>query len=188
MRKLIFGLIGFLLIVNFLMFLVKAVNVHGTALYYYNGNKVDGDVTVIPVENPENKTTTNFVNGEWSANFNMITNHVQYLTFIINDDGKIGYSQVKLDNDNPRKITDCVVQNISLSGYAVDINSGNKINSGSVRLSVVDTIYTNITFFSGDWSIDLHPCLFSGKIYTLHILISDNSGKTGEMFESYPAK
>jgi len=143
---------------------------------------------VIPVENPENKTTTNFTNGEWSVNFDMITDDVQYLTFIINDDEKIGYSQVTLDNNNPKQITNCVVQNISLSGYAVDINTGNQINYGNVRVSVVDTIYTNITSFSGSWSIDLHPCLISGKIYTLHILVSDNSGRSGEMFENYPAK
>jgi len=189
MRNLIFVLIGFLFIVNFLIFLVRAsVTVHGNALYYYSGDKVDGNVTVIPVENPEKKTTTNFTNGEWSINFDMIKNDVQYLTFIINDDGKIGYSQVTLNNDNPKKITNCVVQNISLSGYAVDISIGNQINSGNVRVSVVDTVYTNITSFSGSWSIDLYPCLISGKIYTLHILVSDNSGKTGEMFESYPAK
>jgi len=177
------------LIINFLIFLVKAsVIVHGNVLYYYSGNKVDGNVTVIPVENPENKTTTNFTNGEWSINFDMITDDVQYLTFIINDNGKIGYSQVTIDNNNPKQITNCVVQNISLSGYAVDINSGNQINSGNVRVSVVDTVYTNITSFSGSWSIDLHPCLIIGKIYTLHILVSDNSGRTGEMFENYPAK
>jgi len=189
MRNLLFILISFLLIVNFLIFLVRAsVTVQGTALYYYSGNKVDGNVTVIPVENPGNKTTTNFTDGKWSVNFDMITDDVQSLTFIIDNEGKIGYSQVKLDNDNPKEITGCVVQDISLSGYAVDIDTGNQINSGNVRVSVVDTVYTNITSFSGEWSIDLHPCLISGKIYTLHILISDNSGRTGEMFENYPAR
>ena len=166
----------------------KLVHAEGTALYYYTGEKVNGKVTAIPLENPENKTSAIFTEGEWSMNFDMIVKDVEYLTFIIDGNGKIGYSQVKLDNDNPKKITDCVVQNISLSGNAVDINTGKQINSGNVRLSVIDTVYTNITSFSGSWNIDLHPCLISGKIYTLHILISDNSGKTGEMFENYPAK
>ena len=188
MSRLILTIVSFFLLVVFILYSVSAITVHGTALCYYNGGKVDGNVTVIPVENPENKTTTNFTNGEWSISFDMITKDVEYLTFIIDDNEKIGYTQVKLDNDNPKKITDCVVQNISLSGYAVDVNTGNQINSGNVRVSVVDTDYTNVTFFSGAWSIDLHPCLISGKIYTLHILVSDNSGKTGEMFESYHAR
>jgi len=188
MRNLLFVLISFLLIANFLIFIVSAaVTVHGTALYYFSGNEVDGNVTVIPTENPKNKTTTNFTNGEWSVNFDMITDDVETLTFVINDDGKLGYSQVKLDNRDPKKITDCAIQNISLSGYAVDVNAGNQISSGTVRIFVLGTAYTNVTSFTDTWSIDLHPCLISGKIYTLHILVSD-TGKIGEMFYNYPAR
>ncbi len=168
--------------------LAYAVHVDGVSLYYYTGEKFDGNVTIIPVENPKNKTTVNFTDGQWSIDFDMITEDVQYLTFIIDDNEKIGYTQVKLDNDNPRKTTGCSIQNISVSGYAVNVNSGNPITSGNVRVSILDTDYTNITSFSGEWNIDFHPCLISGKIYTLYILISDNTGKTGEMFQTYPAR
>jgi len=166
----------------------KGVSVHGTSLDYYTGEKIDGKVTVIPVEDPANKATVNFNNGQWLISFDMITEDVQYITFITDGNEKIGYTQLKLQNANPRKISTCSMQDISLSGYGVDVNTGNQINSGNVRVSIVDTDYTNITSFAGNWGIDLHPCLISGKVYTLHILISDNSGRTGEMFESYPAR
>ena len=168
--------------------LAYAIHVDGISQYYYTGERFDGNVTVIPVENPTNKTTTNFTNGQWSIDFDMITKDVQYITFIVDDNEKIGYTQVKLDNDNPAKVTVCSNQNISLSGYAVDVNTGDSITSGNVRVSILDTDYTNTTSYSGEWNIDFHPCLISGKIYTLYILISDNTGKTGEMFQSYPAR
>lgn len=177
---------------SFLMifsYLVKAsVVTKGTALYYYTGQRVDGNVTAIPVENSANKTNTTFTNGEWSIDFNK-TDHVQYLTFIIDDNEKIGYIQVKLDNDNPSTATlNCTTQNISLSGYSVNVDNGNPITSGDVKASILDTDYTNTTSFSGTWSIDFHPCLVSGKIYTLQILISDDSGNRGVMLQKYPAR
>jgi len=182
------SLLIFLISCLSLLALTYAAHVDGVSLMYYTGKKFNGNVTIIPIENPENKTTTSFTNGQWSIDFDMITEDVQYLTFIIDDNEKIGYTQVKLNNDNPRKIGGCSIQNISLSGYTVDVNNGNPITSGNVRASIVDTDYTNTTSFSGEWNIDFHPCLISGKIYTLHILMSDNTGKVGEMFQSYPAK
>jgi len=163
---------------------------NGIALYYYTGERVNGNVTVIPVENPENKINpTAFTNGEWSVDFNMSTDDVLYLTYIIDDNEKIGYTQLKLDNDNPSTAgLDCTTQNISLSGYSVDVDSGEPSTSGNVRVSVLDTDYMNTTSFSGTWSIDFHPCLISGKIYTLQILISDNTGERGEIIQKYPAK
>jgi len=167
----------------------KETNAEGVALYYYSGERVNGNVTVIPIENPENKTDpTAFTNGEWSIDFNK-TDDVQYLTFIIDDNEKIGYNQLKLDTDNPSTATfNCTTQNISVSGYSVDVNSGNPITSGDVKVSVLDTDYTNTTSFTRTWSIDFHPCLVSGRIYTLQILISDGTGKRGIILQKYPAR
>lgn len=186
-KKLLLMILSFLMISGYL---VKASFVtQGTALYYYTGERVDGNVTVIPVENPENKTNTTFTNGEWSLDFDMITSDVLYLTFIIDDNEKIGYNQLKLDNNNPNTAAlNCTTQNISLSGYSLDVNSGSPITSGNVRVSALDTDYTNTTSFSGTWGIDFYPCLISGKIYTLQILVSDNTGKRGEILQKYPAR
>lgn len=168
---------------------IPLVHANGVALYYYTGERVNGNVTVIPVENSANKTNTNVTNGEWSLDFNMTTDDVQYLSFIIDDNEKIGYNELKLDNDNPSTATlNCTTQNISLSGYSVGVDTGNTITSGNVKVSALDTKYINTTSFSGTWSIDFYPCLISGKIYTLQILVSDNTGKRGEILQKYPAK
>ncbi len=163
------------------------IRINGIALYYYTGERVNGNVTVIPVESPADKETSTVSNGEWYTNFNMDTGNLQYLTVIIDDNQKLGYNELKLDNPVTVSLN-CSVQNIYLSGYSIDLNSGNAITSGSVRLSILDTDYTNTTNFTGNWNINLHLCLPSGKIYTIQILVSDNTGKRGEILQKYPAK
>jgi hypothetical protein len=182
------SLSAFLVCCLLLFSLVYAIHIDGTSLNYFTGENVNGNLTIIPVENPENKTKTSFTNGQWSVDFDMIIEDVEYLTFIVDNNEKIGYIQVKLDNDNPKKITGCSYQNISVSGYSVDIDSGDSITSGNVKISILDTDYVNTASFSGEWNIDFHPCLTSGKIYTIYILISDNTGKNGEIFQTYPAR
>lgn len=176
-------------LISFILFitLAYAMHVDGISLDYYNGEMVDGNVTIIPVENPQNKTTKSFTDGEWSVDFDMITEDVEYVTFITNANGKIGYTQVRLGS-NPRKKLQCSVQNISLSGYSAYVDTGNSVTSGSVTISILDTDYTDTTSFSGEWSIDFHPCLISGKIYILQILVSDYNGNKGEYFQEYPAR
>jgi hypothetical protein len=113
---------------------------------------------------------------------------VENLMFVVDSANKKGYNQMKLPITSTAKLN-CTTQNISLSSYSLDANSGGTITSGNVRVSIVDTDYTNTTTLPGaTWSIDLHPCLVSGQIYTLQILISDNTGKRGEIFQKYSAK
>ena len=139
------------------------------------------------MENPQNKTTVPVTNGEWEMNLSMKTEDVENLMFVVENANKKGYNQLKLPVTSTAKLN-CTTQNISLSGYSVDASSGTTITSGDVRVSVLDTDYTYTTSFTGTWSIDLHPCLVSGEVYTLQILISDNTGKRGEILQKYPAK
>jgi len=121
-------------------------------------------------------------------NLNMKAEDVEHLTFIVKSQEKIGYNQMKLITTSSVKVS-CTTQNISVSGYSVDAGSGNSITSGNVRISVLGTDYTNTTAITGEtWSIDFHPCLISGEVYTLQILISNNTGKRGEILQKYPAK
>jgi hypothetical protein len=163
------------------------LQISGIALYYYTGERVNGNVTVIPVENSSNKATSLVTNGEWYVDFSIGSGNIQHYTVIIDDNQKIGYNEIKTSASAGSE-PNCSTQYISLSGYSVDVNSGNSITSGNIRISVLDTDYTNTTTFSGTWSVDLHPCLVSGKVYTLYILISDMTGKRGEFFQKYPAK
>jgi len=163
------------------------VRVKGIALYYYTGERVNGNVTVIPVEEPNDKGNSTVSNGEWSVALNTNIENIQYFTIIIDDNQKVGYNEIKLNNPINTRLS-CSVQNIFLSGYAVDIDSGNTITSGNVRISVLDTEYTNTTTFTGIWSIDLYPCLIPGKTYSLYVIVSANTGKRGEYLQKYPAR
>jgi hypothetical protein len=167
--------------------LVLIARASGTALYYYTGQRVNGNITIIPVESPEDKYTGTVTNGEWSSDFYIYREDIQYITMIVDDNQKMGYNELKLNTPTTAALN-CTTQNISLSGYSVDVNSGSPITSGNVKISVLDTDYTNTTTFSGNWGINIHPCLISGKTYTLQILISDNTGKGGEILQKYPAK
>jgi hypothetical protein len=40
------------------------VKVKGIALDYYSGERISGNITAIPLENPGNKTTATITNGE----------------------------------------------------------------------------------------------------------------------------
>jgi hypothetical protein len=163
------------------------IQINGISLYYYTGERVNGNVTVIPVETPDDKETSTVSNGEWSVGFNMDTENTQHYTVIIDDNQKIGYNEIKVDNPVTASLS-CSAQDISLSGYSVDVNSGNSITSGNVKVSILDTDYTNTTTFSGIWSIDIHPCLIPGNLYTVQVLISDSTGKRGEFLQKYPAR
>jgi len=94
---------------------------------------------------------------------------------------------MKLTTPSTAKLN-CTTQSISVLGYSLDV-SGSVTTSGNVRISVLGTDYTSTTTFTGQtWSIDFHPCLIPGQIYTLQILVSDNTGRRGEILQKYPAK
>lgn len=167
---------------------VSTVNASGVALDYYTGQRINGNITAIPLENPENKHTATVTNGEWSMGFDMLSEGVEHLVFVVESNEKKGYNDLKLPTTSSVGLN-CTTQNISISGYSLDASSGSAVGSGNVKVSVLDTDYVYTTAFSGaTWSIDLHPCLIPGQIYTLQILISDASGNRGEMFQKYPAK
>jgi hypothetical protein len=156
------------------------------ALDYYTGARINGTLTIIPVENPQNKTTATITNGEWSTLFNIRTNDVKSLTFVINSSQKTGYNYMKLGNPVGTNLN-CTRQNITLSGYSVNVN-GVPITSGNIKVSVIDTDYSTTSSISGNWTVNFYPCLISGNVYTIQILLTDNTGSRGEAFQTYAAK
>ncbi len=167
------------------------IRINGTSFYFYNGSKIaQGNATAITVENQE-KAVGLISNGDWSLVFSGCTQESEFIGLKITDNSKVvGYDQIKIVTDNPSTaIISCTVQNVSLSGYAIDINDGSPLSGGNVKASVLDTTYINTTSFSGsNWSIDFYPCLVSGKIYTLDIVIANTGGtRTGEYLTSYLA-
>ncbi len=167
------------------------VRINGTSFYFYNGSKINlGNVTAITVEKQE-KSIGLINNGDWSLVFSACTEESEFIGLKVSDNLKVvGFYQLKIVTDNPSTATvACTVQNVSLSGYGIDADNGSLITGGVVKASISDTAYINSTTFTGsNWSIDLYPCLTSGKYYTLHIILSNAGGtKAGEYSTSYLA-
>ncbi len=71
-----------------------------------------------------------------------------------------------------RNSTACSFRNYSVSGWAFDSESGATINSGTVKLTVVETGDTyESSFTNGYFSIEPQFCLTPGKIYNFVLLI-----------------
>jgi len=189
MNKIIFilGVCSIFLLVLPLVFTLNTVNITGYARYFDSGNDVTGNITTIFIES-ENKSASTFSSGDFYYNLtNIDADNSNYLTVIVDDNQKIGYTQLKIHNENLTEPS-CTIQNISLTGHAIDKNTGNNIISGNVIVSILDSSYTNTTSFSSStWSIDFHPCLISGNIYTLQILITNSTSK-GVILMKYPAR
>ncbi len=102
----------------------------------------------------------------------------------------VGYNQLKISSSNvsTTAIT-CTSQTITLSGFAINLTSGDPFTSGRVRGSVHDTIYTNATSFTGDrWEVKVSSCLTSGKLYIVSAIVTDNANViSGEYYTSIAA-
>jgi len=189
MNRIIFtlGLFSIFLLLVPLCLTLNTVNITGYARYFDTGNDVTGNITAIFLE-AENKSSSTFSSADFYYNLtNVDSDNSNYITIIIDENEKIGYTQLKIHDEI---LTDpsCTIQNISLTGHVIDKNSGDNIVSGNVIVSILDTSYTNTTAFSSaTWSTDFHPCLVSGEIYTLQIMISNSTSK-GITLMKYPAK
>ncbi|MHA1614990.1 MAG: hypothetical protein ACTSYJ_09110, partial [Candidatus Thorarchaeota archaeon] len=91
---------------------LSTINVSGIALDYYTGKKINGNITAIPLENPENKKTSIITNGEWSMSLDVLK--VEHLTFVVESTEKKGYNELKLPTPSEAELN-CRAQNISLS-------------------------------------------------------------------------
>lgn len=158
--------------------------IEGKSLYYYTGEKVNGDVTLVPLGSPY-RYSSPVQDGEWVIKAFIDPNYMNFLTLIVSDDEKIGYNNIKLARGET--LSSCSLKELSISGFAVD--EGRLIDSGTVEAKVLETSYRNSSSFSGEWSLTLKPCLVSGKVYTIEIVVTDDSGKKrGEFVLEYPVK
>jgi hypothetical protein len=160
--------------------------IHGNALYYYTGEKVNGNITFISSESSYSFTSPVY-DGIWGLHTHTDLTNITQFILIVEDNSKKGYNEIKIAN--PIVSTpSCSAQTIQLTGYAVDANTGNFITSGTIKATIPETGYTTSSALSSYWNITMFPCLVSGEIYTLHVLISDYAGKRGEFLQKYPAK
>ena len=166
---------------------VPNIIIHGNALYYYTGEKVNGEITFIPLESSYSLTSPVY-DGIWTLYVHTDLSNVSYFTLVVDDNEKKGYSEVKIANPTV-STPSCSPKSIQLSGYSIDANDGTPVSSGTVKATILETGYTTFSTFSRSWGIALTPCLVSGKVYTIQITITDDSGqKIGKFFQKYPAR
>jgi len=160
--------------------------IHGMALNYYTGERINGKINFVPLESSY-RFSSPIYDGLWTLYAHIDLSNVSLFTLIVEDEKKKGYSEVKIGRPKVSTL-ECTLQNIQLSGYLIDLETGNPINSGTVRVSILETGYVKSSNFSGHWNVTMNPCLVPGKIYTLRVLVSDHTGKKGEFIQKYPAK
>ena len=166
--------------------LAPNIIIHGMALNYYTGERINGEINFVPLESSY-RFSSPIYDGVWTLYAHTDLSNVSHFTLIVEDDKKKGYSEVKIGRSKISTL-ECSLQNIQLSGYLIDLETNNPINSGTVRVSILETGYVKSSNFSGHWNITMNPCLVPGKIYTLRVLVSDHTGKKGEFIQKYPAK
>jgi hypothetical protein len=77
-------------------------------------------------------------------------------------------------------IRGCILKTIVLSGVAIDTDTGQSINSGTVKISINENGDEFSTGFSnGAWRAEFNTCVITGKTYTVAVqLIDSSTGKS----------
>jgi len=77
-------------------------------------------------------------------------------------------------------IRGCILKTIILSGVAIDTDTGQPINSGTVKISINENGDEFSTGFSnGVWRAEFNTCVITGKAYTVAVqLIDSSTGKS----------
>lgn len=165
--------------------ILSTIEVTAKSLYSLTGLQLtSGTVTVTVLETGESESAT--ISGpQWSVPLYSRTNLNNTgftLGVNVNDTaGKSGYFAVRIFGDlSLPPQTACTQQRWRLTGTAVDPSTGTFSSSGTVRVDIKDTTYTNSTTFSGGaWEIFVEPCLISGNVYTFDVSLSDGASRNG---------
>jgi hypothetical protein len=165
--------------------LLSTVEVSARSLYSLTGLQLtSGAVTATILETGESGAAA--ISGpQWSVLIYSRTNlnSTAFTLGISTNDtaGKSGYVVARVFGPLtlPQQ-TACSPQRWRLTGTATDPSSGSFSPSGTARVDVEGTRYTNSTAFSnGFWDVSIEPCLVPGRVYTFQVILSDGGGRSG---------
>ena len=162
--------------------------VDGSATVLIVGNVSWPDGTAVPsaaVDIDISKTdysSTDTITASSSGRFSLSKTLTQSGVYTVNVTAT--YSGTSRSTIDTFEISDslqgCTQQTISLSGIALDFDTGNRIESGTAKIIIKENGDENtVDFTNGTWIMTFSSCLLSGTQHTAIIQITDSStGKT----------
>ena len=115
-----------------------------------------------------------------NGNFFLVFNLSQPGTYLAELQANYLISSINLTKsfEVKREYERCVLRSLSLSGKAIDWDTGKPIESGTVVIVIKekgDVFSGNI--HKGRWQLNFTSCLVPGKDYTLQIILKTSTGK-----------
>lgn len=155
----------------------------GSSFYLATGVRVSsGTVTATILETGSTNSTT-VSNGRWDVSLTSPTafqdRRATIGIFVNESSGRSGYYTLVLGTGQAAAAdTACTDRAYRFSGTAVDPSVGSLSSSGTVRVDVVGTAYSNSTSYSGgSWEVYVTLCIVKGEPFDADILVTDSGGQ-----------
>ncbi|MFN6992252.1 MAG: hypothetical protein ACK4MM_05975 [Fervidobacterium sp.] len=156
--------------------LAAVLNFHGLSYSFLTGQRINGTVTFISVEEPENNVSADVINGNWDLQVQYDGNKTQHILIIVNDTKNLGYNHFIVRASHPVSQQVCSFRTITFENFFFDIADGNMLTP-ELTVEIEGTQYKNIRLNGGQQSNNITVCLIAGKIYKINIYASDTTGK-----------
>jgi hypothetical protein len=129
------------------------------------------------------QTTTSDASGFYYFIISSLSENLDYGSYSVNVNATSGGLTAECSDSfviqMPQSSTTCDTKTLIISGKAV-YSSGTAVSSGTVFVSLDGIDIKNSTSFtSGEFSIALKGCMYTGSRYIMNVRISDNAGKSG---------
>lgn len=167
--------------------LASVINFQGSSYNFFNGEKINGTVTYISLEEPENNISIDFINGNWNLQVQYNDNKIQNVLIIVNDSKFLGYNNFLIKTKQTSLKQACNLKSIIFENFFFDISSG-KIITPKLSLEIEGTPYKNIILNTTQQTNIINVCLIPGKIYKINMYASDSGDKNGFYSILYPSK
>lgn len=158
----------------------------GRSLYLATGSGISsGNVTATILETGESNSTR-ITSANWDISLTSPTAFRERATIVIfiNDTaGKSGYYTLFAgEGGSPTPPTACTNKAWRFSGTVMDSSTSSLSTSGTVRVIIENTAYSNSTSYSnGIWDVRVTPCLVRGSTFNANIQLIDSGGKRGSL-------
>jgi hypothetical protein len=162
-------------------------SVKGNAYDASSGSPVSSATGTAIIKQSGEKNIGTVTNGAYLITLSTCLNSNQTkfdIGLIFSTGVKKGFSQITIGNGPfATQAQQCSTNQLHFSGTAIDVSSGNVINSGTINVNAKGTIsYSNTTTFSnGSWDIYISPCLVSGASYQFNFIITSSDGRQSNL-------
>lgn len=171
---------------SMLFVLAAVMNFQGLSYSFLTGQRINGTVTFVSLEEPERNISADVVNGNWSLQAQYDGNKTQHVLIIVNDTKNLGYNHFIVRATQSASQQTCSWRSITFGNFFFDISSGSMLTP-ELTIEIDGTQYKNIRLDASQQTNSINVCLLAGKIYKINIYASDATGeRSGTYSILYP--